>query len=278
MKRTDFTWLAGLAISGIIIWCRGVANTALDPLDVFPLLFAFPLLWKLGAPWKFTGEDSRVPPLCLCVALLLGATGEVTGVSVLTVLGWTVALGSWLFFRSAPSRRSLMIRLMVLPLLGFPWLVGWAGGLGWHFRLSAAWVVEKCFAATGFALVRDGTLLSVQGEPISVEAACAGLGSLQAMLLAGAAAAAIEMGRSRNFWFCLPILFAAAWLANTLRVLIISAVALSTGRDFASGAFHGLAGWAVLMAVFAGCLALFKCMHAGAAGRGKVVIHRYGVS
>jgi exosortase/archaeosortase family protein len=150
------------------------------------------------------------------------------------------------------------LRLLLLPLLGFPWLVGAAGGIGWQFRESAAWVAEQVFSAAGFSMVREGTRLSIQGERLGVEAACAGLGSLQAMLLAGAAAASMELGQSRRFWFCLPFLFAAAWLANTVRVLLICAAALTAGHEFASSSFHGLIGWLVLTATFAGCLAFFR--------------------
>ena len=90
-----------------------------------------------------------------------------------------------------------------------------------------------------------------------MEAACAGLGSLQAMLLAGAAAASIELASHRRFWLCLPLLFVAAWCANTLRVILICAAALTAGHEFASGPIPGITGWLVLSLTFAGCLALF---------------------
>ncbi len=258
MKPSDYAWLALLFTTGAWLWEREARQTALALADTLPLLLAFPLFWRLGAPWTFRTDSPPFPWPAVAGALLLGAAGCAAGSGLLTALGWAAALGAWLLSRTSPAHRLVRTRLLLLPLLGFPWLVGAAGGLGWWFRLSAAWVSEKCFAASGFEIIRLGTLLTVRGEPLSVEAACAGLGSLQAMLLAGAAAAALELGKSPRFWFCLPVLFLAAWLANTLRVLLLSATALSAGHEFASGSFHGLLGWAVLVAVFQGCLLLFR--------------------
>lgn len=260
MKREDFVWLTGLAAAGVLLWTREFQRAALPPADALPLLLAFPLFVMLGSPWAWKKAEPSFPrgPLLACLAL--GAVGEITSFGLVSALAWTGTLGVWLHARLADPDPVRLRRLLVIPVLGFPWLVGAAGGLGWLFRETAAQVAEVVFTQAGFALKREGTLLSVQGEMLFVEAACAGLGSLQAMLLAGAAAAGIELGRSRKFWLGLPFLFVAAWGANTLRVLIISAAALSAGPGFASGPFHGFTGWLVLVLVFSGCLAVFRAV------------------
>lgn len=260
MKREDFYWLTGLIAAGILLWAREFQRTALPAADTLPLLLAFPLFIMLGSTWTWKKTQSPFPLLPLLACLGLAVAGELTGMGFVSALAWTGTLGVWLHSRMEDPDMVRLSRLLVLTVLGFPWLVGAAGGLGWQFRESAAWVAELVFTHAGFALKREGTLLSVQGETLFVEAACAGLGSLQAMLLAGTAAAGIELGRSRKFWFCLPFLFVAAWFANTLRVLIISAAALSAGHEFASGSFHGFTGWLVLVIVFSVCLTLFRVL------------------
>jgi len=254
MKRADYFWLLSLAVSAFLIWSREAQRAALPAADTLPLLLAFPLFWKLGGPWNFLAWETPLPMLPLLAALLLGVLGEALGQGMWSALGWSIALGTWLKWRTGDSRH----RLLLLTVLGFPWLVGAAGGLGWQFRGSAAWVAEQVYTAGGFSIAREGTILSIQGERLGVEAACAGLGSLQAMLLAGAAAASIELASHRRFWLCLPLLFVAAWCANTLRVVLICAAALTAGHDFASGPIHGFTGWLVLSLTFAGCLALFR--------------------
>jgi len=254
MNGRDAIAAAALVTSGSVLWWRAVQQGDMSIADAAPLLIAFPLAWHLGQPWSFARQRPCSWP-ALGAAIASIALGESLSFPFLSGLGWILAVaasGLLHSLSSIPPRR-----LLILPLLGFPWLVG-AGGLGWYFRLSAAWIAELSFSAAGFALTREGTQLSIQGEPLSVEAACAGLGSLQAMLLAGTAAALLELGRSRRFWLALPILAAAAWLGNTLRVLLLSAVTLSSGHSFATGWFHNVSGWAVLAAIFAACLALFR--------------------
>jgi exosortase len=106
-------------------------------------------------------------------------------------------------------------------------------------------------------VARDGTLLSVQGLPVSVEAACSGLNTLQAMLIAGTLAAYVQIGDRKHYWWHLPALVAVAWLANTLRILVICVMALSAGPELASGSFHFLGGWAVLCGMFCICWIIF---------------------
>jgi exosortase len=254
MNGRDAIAAAALVTSGAVLWWRAVQQGDMSLADAAPLLIAFPLAWHLGQPWSL---DRQRPCSWITIGAAVAdiALGESLNFPFLSGLGWVLAVaGSGILhsLSSIPPKR-----LLLLPLLGFPWLVG-AGGLGWYFRLSAAWIAELSFSAAGFALTREGTQLSIQGEPLSVEAACAGLGSLQAMLLAGTAAALLELGRSRRFWLAIPILAAAAWLGNTLRVLLLSAVTLSSGHSFATGWFHNVSGWAVLAAIFGACLALFR--------------------
>lgn len=268
MRRSDILVLALLLFGGTLLWLREVKSAALPIADVLPLLVAWPLFFQLGRPWKFRafGPVVSVPGLALACGCL--AVGWLAGMAVATALGGTLALGAWLLVRAEQPGRYGLCRLLLLPLLGFPWLAG-AGGLGWYFRLSGAWVAERCFSLTGLTLAREGTLLTVQGERLAVEAACAGLDSLQAMLLAGAVAAVMELDRSPRFWLSLPVLFAAAWLANTLRIVVISAAALSEGAAFAGGTFHALSGIAVLAAIYLACLALFRRW-----GRPRMVVRR----
>ncbi len=254
MNGRDAIAASALVTSGAVLWWRAVQQGDMSLADAAPLLIAFPLAWHLGQPWSLNRRHPCSWPT-LGAAIAAVALGESLSLPFLSGLGWVLAVAASGLLHSLSSIPPK--RLLILPLLGFPWLVG-AGGLGWYFRLSAAWISELAFSAAGFDLTREGTQLSIQGEPLSVEAACAGLGSLQAMLLAGTAAALLELGRSRRFWLALPILAAAAWLGNTLRVLLLSAVTLSSGHAFASGWFHNVSGWAVLAAIFAACLALFR--------------------
>ena len=58
----------------------------------------------------------------------------------------------------------------------------------------------------------------------------------------------------------LPILVAAAWIANTLRVILIAWAALEVGPAFAMGPFHEWGGWVIILVMFALCWLLFSAL------------------
>jgi len=78
------------------------------------------------------------------------------------------------------------------------------------------------------------------------------------MLIAGSVVAYIILGETNRYWWNLPVLVVMAWIANTIRVIVISGVAVVYGRDFALGAFHTWGGWFILVLMFASCWVIFQ--------------------
>jgi exosortase len=259
MTRRDFAVIAGLAVLAAFVWVRDRAWLT-APAEALPVLAALPLFVWLGAPWRrragFRGGTSwPLPPL---LAAGVGfAAGIATNLTVLLALGWTALLWAWLSQRVVPEALPAVRRLLVLPVLAFPWIILDCQAVGWWFRLSGAWVTGKAFGLLQFDVVQDGTNLQVQGLPISVEAACSGLNTLQAMLIAGSVLAFIVLGRQPHYWWNLPLLVLVAWGANTLRILTLCAAGLTFSPKFAQGFFHTWGGWLVLMLMFLLCWPLF---------------------
>jgi exosortase/archaeosortase family protein len=261
MKGSDLLWVSGLGGLAAWIWLRDPVWQA-QAADTLPILAALPLFAWLGAPWHLVKSARPLSPGILLgggVLLLAGALGNLT---LLMALGWTLLLWAWLQPRIDPARAGPVRRLLVLPAMAFPWIAGDADVLGWWFRLSAAGTAETMFAGLGLSVARTGTNLVVQGAPIAVAPACSGLGTLQAMLLAGCALAYIYFGRDGGlkYWLSLPALVVVSWLANTLRVLAIAAAALSFGPAFAAGEFHRWGGMAVLCTMFGLCWCAFTLL------------------
>jgi exosortase/archaeosortase family protein len=258
MKRAGMLWLAGLIALGAWIWQRDLAWWP-QASDTLPILAALPLFVWLGAPWRLCAAARPTSWGSLLGGGVLLAAGAVSDLTLLLALGWTLLLWAWLRPKLDPARLGAVRRLMVLPVLAFPWVACDGQALGWWFRLSAAATAGRMFSAVGLDVGRSGTNLLVQGTPIAVAPACAGLGTLQAMLMAGCALAFIYFGRGGGprYWLSLPALLAMSWLANTLRVIVIAMAAVSFGPVFARGTFHGLGGLAVLVAMFGVCCAAF---------------------
>lgn len=250
-------WLLALGAVGVFIWWRDRSWLA-SAGEVLPLLVAFPLFWWCGRPWRWRAGVAGVDRQWLGLAALAWIAGIALNLTVLLALAWTVATWSLLVLRLEPARRPTVARLLPLLWLAFPWLALETDWLGWYFRLSAAGVADRLFGALGFAVERQGVLVVVQGLPISVDPECSGLGVLQAMLIAGLVVAHRQFRASRGYWWVVPALVAAAWCANTLRVLLTTAVALSFGSGFATGRFHVLSGVLVLVLMFLLCLAGFS--------------------
>lgn len=246
-----------LGAFGAVIWLRD-ARWMPRIADVAPLLAAPPLLAWLGSPWRLRPTPAAVSAPMLILAAVLVAAGAATGVMVLLAAGWAALLGLWIRTDIEPSASRPLAPLLVLALLAFPWIPLDIPGLGWWFRLSGAAVVGYAFQGLQLDVAREGTLLLVQGLPLSVDTACAGLNVLQAMLIAGFVVLYRRVAGTRMFWVGLGMLPVVAWVANTVRVFVMAFTALTFGSRFAQGGYHTWGGWLALCLMFLGCVTLFE--------------------
>lgn len=247
LNSADFLYLVLLAASGVWIWVRDLAwLSAAD--ETLPILAALPLFVWLGAPWHFRENSGPLPWQPLVMAALLAGVGVVTDLTLILATAWTLCLWTWLKARVDGDLTALR-RLAILPLMAFPWVALDLVPVGWGFRLSAAWVADQVYGVAGFSVVREGTILSVNNIPIEVAAPCSGMNSLQAILLGGLVLTWMEFGRNRSYWWLVASLPMMAWVANTMRVCSVIAMAVGLGPDAARGSLHQIGGWAVVLVV-----------------------------
>lgn len=254
--RSDLPILCALLLLALFIWLRDLAWISTAP-DTLPILIALPLFAWIGSPWSWRHDPQPLALRPLLIAALLFFFGAALNSTLTMTIGWTLLFWTWLKARLEPASLPSVRKLLVLPLLAFPWIVLDADRIGWWFRLSGAWVAAHFFSLLGYDVILQGTQLLVDNLPISVEAACAGLNTLQSMLIAGSVVAFLILGDTPLYWWNLPVLVAAAWLANTLRVIMIAWAALEFGRAFAMGPFHEWGGWAIILVMFSLCWLFF---------------------
>ena len=261
MNRKDYGCLAGLIALASLIWLRDRSWLS-SPEESLPLFAALPLFYALGGGRTLFVRTATVPVATgsLLLGSILLVLGLALNITILLALAWTVFFRTWLAGRTAPERLVPLRRLVVLALLAFPWLSEDLPQLGWWFRLSAAWTAAQLFTVAGFGVTRSGTDLIVQGLPVSVTAACAGLKALQAMMVAGTVLAFAQLGDRRGYWVAVLSLPLVAWSANTLRVMVLSTVALTYGTPAAQGWFHEWGGLFALVAMFALCWGIFAAV------------------
>ncbi len=259
MKAGDYVWFVLLAFYALLIWFRDISwmSTAEDTL---PILVALPLFVMLLWPWEFAKEKTPLSTVQLACALLLFPLGIVTNLTILLAISWTWLLWLWLNSRIAAPSKDQIAKLLILPFMAFPWITLDAAPIGWWFRLSGAWATAHVFSFLGANVYQDGTQLLINMQPIDVEVACSGLNTLQSMIIAGSVAAFVTLGEYKRYWFSLPFLVLMAWVANTIRIIILVLAALLVSPAFALGTFHTFGGWLVLMLMFILSWAVFVAM------------------
>lgn len=269
MTSKDYGVLVALAFLAVFVWSRDTTWMS-SAEDTLPILVALPVFYWLGRPWNLLpGGNLEYPTGSLVTCVVLFLIGIVSDSTVLMAIAWTWLLWIWLKQRTPVKNHSSIQKLLVLPFMSFPWVTLDMQNLGWYFRLSGAWVTANLFELLGYPVKWEGTMIFIDQLPISVEAACAGLNTLQSMLIAGSVVAYVILGSTNRYWPNLFLIFVMAWFANTMRIVVISAVALAFGREFALGAFHTWGGWFILVLMFVTCWMIFELQAPKAAPKTK---------
>ena len=261
MTNRDWRLMVILLILAVFIWIQDLSWVS-APSDSLPIVAALPLFVWLGWPWRFNSRQSSLSPVGLLLTMTGFFLGAITGSTLLLALGWTSLLWSWLTVRLEAESRQSVKRLLILPIMAFPWILLDGQMIGWWFRLSGTRVAGNLFSAFGFNVVQEGTRLLVHGVPIDVAAACAGLNTLQSMIIAGSALAFVILGNHRVYWFNLMFLVILSWMANTLRIIAICWAAVMISPAFAAGFFHKWGGWLVLFLMFSLSYVIFSLQSA----------------
>lgn len=255
MKLTRWGLLSLLAILWLIGWLpfrrsQHSTNDTVAALAATVLLVA--AVRRPGA-----GSPVLVPAGMAGAVIVLVLAGVVTGFTLPAALGLSLLVA-----RAGTTNGRDRDELRVLALLSLPWLATDGAQLALAFRHSAAWATGAAFDLLGFAVVREGTTVTIEGQPLGVVAACAGLDTLHTTLVAGAWLAG-SLRTRRRFWLAVGLLPALAWVANTLRVIMLGVVALAWGPEVAAGWFHTWGGLAVILTMFALAGTLVGALHRG---------------
>lgn len=271
MNARHQRWLLITVLFGTacLVWLNDRAWLA-NMADTLPLAAGIPLAWWLGSPWI---PRDTIDPGHHAKATVAASLGFLFGwlVSNLTILSLSWTLLACLFIRAIYQPRSGRPRLAWLLLLSFPWIALEWPQTGWWFRLSSAWAAERFFNLLAMPAVREGTFLNVMGVPIDIEPACAGWNVLQLTLLTGVTMGSLELPATRRFNILLCLLPVLSWSANFLRILLLSALALSFDVSLASGVLHGLTGLGVVALVVVMTKLLCLLLSPAAEGRSTIV-------
>jgi len=171
----------------------------------------------------------------------LGADVFLTRISVVFVVAG--ALGSvggaqWLRVLAAP----VMFALLAVPL---PSLV--VNAVTAPLQLFASAVTEVVLRSGGFAVYREGNLLTLPSTTLEVAEACSGFRSLISLFAVGAILAWMD----HTWWRRAGIVAVTVPLAivmNTVRIVAVAVCCELWGAKMATGAWHTATGWLAFVA------------------------------
>jgi len=245
------------------VWRRLVEQWATDE-DVghgffVPLVAGF-IAWRrreelLKLPWK---------PACWGVGVMLwGVVQSVIGTlgveqflqrsSILfTLLGMLLVLGG-----------TGAVRILAFPLLLLPFMIPIPAvvynQITFPLQLFASRVAEGVLNLLNIPVLRDGNVLELASQKLSVAEACSGIRSLLSLSFLSLVYAYFFDKRVWMRWALLIGVVPIAILANAGRVAITGIVSEEVNPELAHGFFHSLEGWIIFLIAFLMLLVL----HAG---------------
>jgi exosortase len=154
-----------------------------------------------------------------------------------------------------------LVRALLFPLLLLPFMIPIPtviyNQITFPLQLFASRVAEMTLSLLGIPVLRDGNVLELASQKLSVAEACSGIRSLLSLSFLSLVYAYFF---DKKVWMRWALLFSTppiAILANSGRVSI-TGILSEIDTDLARGFFHKLEGWIIFLIA----LAMLVCLHA----------------
>jgi exosortase len=170
----------------------------------------------------------------------LGAELFLQRTSVLIIL-----LGILLVIGGTALVRALAFPLLLLPfMVPFPTVI--YNKITFPLQLFASWVAEGTLSFLGYPVYRDGNILELASQKLSVAEACSGIRSLLSLSFLSLVYAYFFDNRVWMRWVLLAATIPIAIIANAGRVTI-TGILSEINPELAHGFFHELEGWVIFV-------------------------------
>jgi exosortase len=257
---------------------RAIPWVPLAWFSVLLIIAYFPILWHLVEQWS-TDEDVShgffVPPVAAFIAwqrrdriLALNYHPAWWGLGVMAwaaLQGYVGTLGAELFLQRTSFLIALVGLLLVLggtrlvrelafPLLLLPFMIPIPAviynQITFPLQLFASQVAEFSLGLMGIPVLRDGNILELASQKLSVVEACSGIRSLLSLSFLSLVYAYFFDRRVWMRWVLLAATIPIAILANSGRVTI-TGVLSEINPELARGFFHSLEGFVIFLIALA---------------------------
>jgi exosortase len=262
---------------------RSVPWTGMVWFGALLILGSYPILRHLVEQWS-TDEDVNhgflVPVVAAWIAW--GRRDRILAMKLepawwgLGVIAWGAAqgylgmLGAELFLQRSSFLILLLgvlltiggtalVRELAFPLLLLPFMIPIPAviysSITFPLQLFASRVAEFCLDLLGYPVLRDGNILELASQKLSVAEACSGIRSLLSLSFLSLVYAYFFDSRVWMRWVLLLATIPIAIVANAGRVTI-TGILSEIDPELAHGFFHELEGWVIFVIAFVMLLGL----------------------
>lgn len=187
------------------------------------------------------------PGLALIVwAAIQLAVGTLGAELLLQRTSFLIALTGVILYLFGPA----MLRALAFPLLLLPFTLQVPGiilkSVTFPLQLTASSLAEHILDLLGITVVRDGNVLNMAGQQISVVEACSGIRALLSLAFFSLCYAYLIDRRVWVRWAMLAASVPVALAANATRV-VTTGILGQYNQALAEGFFHSFSGWLVFV-------------------------------
>jgi exosortase len=159
---------------------------------------------------------------------------------LVSLVGAIVFLGGWAILRSLQFPLCLLLFMIPIPAIVYSQLT-------FPLQLLASSVAEQALFLVGIPVLRDGNVLELASQKLSVVEACSGIRSLLSLtFLSLVYGYFFEEHRMAMRWLLFLSTVPIAIVANSFRVSL-TGVLSEYNPELATGFFHTLEGWVIFV-------------------------------
>ncbi len=156
-----------------------------------------------------------------------------------SLVGIVLFLGGWAVLKELAFPLFLLVFMIPIPSVVY-------NQITFPLQIFASTVAEHALGAIGIPVLREGNVLELASQKLSVVEACSGIRSLLSLSFLSLVYGYFFDNKPWMKWVLLAATIPIAIIANATRVTLTGIIS-EINAEFASGFFHSLEGWVIFM-------------------------------
>lgn len=272
--RSAWAWVgAMLALAAAVYWpvLERLAHIWMADEDMAHALFvpmvAAYAVWQSRESLRELVPSRYTMGVGICAgAALTRVIGDLAGEALLARLALlaTICAILYTYYGVAILRKLAFPLLLLLFAIPIPSIVYTA--MTFRLQMIASALSEAILDGLGYTVLREGNILHLAGQKLSVAEACSGIRSLFSLSFLSVTYLYFMEDRSWARWAVLAAVVPVTIFVNAMRI-VVTGIAGQRDPVFALGLFHATAGWVLSLAGFAILMAIHAMAMRFARGR-----------